>query len=112
MAPLPDDVPEELSAKRCKGDGNCLYNAASMAIYGNETVAPILRLLVAGELFQNAEYYARHPRFSLPGGTSVHPGTLFAISLSCDHSDLRHRENVIRQEAIETCNQSKWSALI
>lgn len=110
---IPEDVPEKLNAKTSKGDGNCLYNSASLVIYGSDTLAPILRLLVAGELFLNAKYYATHPRFStLSGKTTFHPGSLFAVSLSCDHHDLRQRENVIRKEAIETCRQGKWAALV
>ena len=92
-----------------------MYNSASLVIYGSDTLAPILRLLVAGERtgFLNAKYYATHPCFStLSGKTTFHPGSLFAVSLSCDHHDLRQKENVIRKEAIETCKQGKWATLV
>lgn len=42
---MPEDVPVQLIAKRSTADGNCLYNSASMAVYGSEKVRHILRLL-------------------------------------------------------------------
>ena len=43
-------------------NGNCLYNACSIAITGNNNdVSVILRCLTSIELFENASYYANHP---------------------------------------------------
>ena len=43
-------------------NGNCLYNACSIAITGNNNdVSVILHCLTSIELFENASYYANHP---------------------------------------------------
>lgn len=39
------------------GDGNCLYNAASIALRGDESLAAELRLRTALELLRNYDYY-------------------------------------------------------
>lgn len=110
---MPEDVPVQLIAKRSTADGNCLYNSASMAVYGSEKVWHILRLLVAGELYLNARYYASHPHFQrLLGKTHYTANCIFAMSLSCDYPDIRDMESIVRQEAIATCIPRKWSALI
>ena len=49
----------------CKtsGNGNCLYNACSIALIGDESLANCLRGLTCMELFMNSWYYADHPHF-------------------------------------------------
>ena len=63
MLLMPEDVPSPIVAKRSRADGNCLYNSASMAICGSDSLSNVLRILVAGELFLNSSYYANHPHF-------------------------------------------------
>ena len=46
---------------RTGGDGNCLFNAASIAICGNQSLASELRLRTAIELILNPDYYQAHP---------------------------------------------------
>ncbi|XP_028419094.1 uncharacterized protein LOC114544742 [Dendronephthya gigantea] len=46
---------------RTTGDGNCLYNACSIALCGNESLASYLRCLTSIELFLNSSFYAKHP---------------------------------------------------
>ena len=41
------------------GNGNCLFNAVSMSIYGNESLATELRVRVAIELSLNSSFYER-----------------------------------------------------
>lgn len=110
---MPEDVPVSLVPKRTKSDGNCLYNAASMAIYGSDELCHILRLLVAGELYLNVRYYANHPHFKSPF-SPTHYSELgaFAIALSCDYDDASNKEKTVRQEAIETSTPGKWSAFL
>lgn len=43
------------------GDGNCLFNAASRSICGNERMASELRLRTSLELINNQEFYSSHP---------------------------------------------------
>ena len=42
-------------------DGNCLYNAASIALTGSEKLSPYLRRLCSIELYENAACYSDHP---------------------------------------------------
>ena len=44
------------------GDGHCLYNSASLVLCGDQKR---LRLLVAEEVYFNAEYRAMHEIFGL-----------------------------------------------
>ena len=40
--------------------GYCLFNSSSILLHGNESPATVLRLLVAGELCFNAQFYCDH----------------------------------------------------
>ena len=46
---------------RTSADGNCLYNACSLALSGDEILAVYLRCLTSIELSRNPDYYASHP---------------------------------------------------
>ena len=43
-------------------DGNCLYNAVSISLVGDLSVAALLRMLTASELFAHSEFYSKHPQ--------------------------------------------------
>ena len=73
----------------------------------------ILRLLLAGELYLNAGYYANHPHFKLPfAETHFSQHGIFALALSSDYKDVRNKESIVRQEAIATCTPNKWGAFL
>ena len=40
--------------------GDCLFNSSSILLHRNESPATVLRLLVAGELCFNAQFYCDH----------------------------------------------------
>ena len=44
-------------AIRTTGDGNCMFNAASIWLAGNESLSYFIQLLVAGDLFLFPDYY-------------------------------------------------------
>ena len=48
---------------RVGGDGNCLFNAVSILLIGDVTLAYTLRVLTAAELYTQAEWYASHSHF-------------------------------------------------
>ena len=64
-------------------NGDCLYNATSIALCRDESLALLLRLLVSGELFFfNTTYYAEHLLFSdLSSDTNISVETQFSIAL-------------------------------
>ena len=61
---IPDDIAAKPSGNpvvlKSTGNGNCLYNSASLLLCGDESRSEGLRILVAGELYFNAEHYADH----------------------------------------------------
>ena len=61
---VPEDIPSErLTHTRVTGNGNCLFNAASINLVGNEDLSVTFRLLTAAELFIHADFYVNHPRY-------------------------------------------------
>ena len=50
---------DELVPVSTSGDGNCLFNAASISLVQNESLNCILRLLVAIELYFCADHYEK-----------------------------------------------------
>lgn len=59
---MPDDVPANLKPRKVLGDGNCLFNSGSLCVVGHESLAVVLRLLTAAEMFLQQDFYAYHPR--------------------------------------------------
>ena len=58
------EVDNQLVALSTTGNGDCLFNASSIVLFGNESAAALLRLLVAGELYFNHFFMltTRHSR--------------------------------------------------
>lgn len=47
------------------GDGNCLFNSVSMSLVDDTTLASLLRMLTAAELFAHSEFYAKHQHLEI-----------------------------------------------
>lgn len=119
MALLPEELPlqpeEHLMAVKTTGNGDCLYNAMSLAMDGTESNASLLRLLVALELLLNVDYYIHHPRLTSFSNTdSHHPDTLFSLCLTTDSDQVfqdksRSREEAIWSEARVASKSYEWS---
>lgn len=110
---MPTDIPGNLSPKRATADRNCLYFSTSIALTGTEKLAHVLRLLVAAELYLEADFYARHPYFENNfKKCNYSESTRFAIDLSSDYEDVRNRQDVVVQEATITCRNGKWGAML
>lgn len=112
---MPTDIAKNLSPKTVSADGNCLYSSISVSMTGNEIMCHVLRLLVAAELYLEADFYAQHPYFkecSKKHGISYSENALFALSLSNDYPDMRNRRDVVVQEAKATCNNTTYGALL
>lgn len=56
-----EDRMDDIKPIKTTGDGNCLFNAASIAICKSETLGIELRLRTALELLTNADFYWSHP---------------------------------------------------
>ena len=78
-----EEVGEEIKALKATGDGNCLFNSASILLVSDESASHMLRLLTAVELFLNPQYYANHPKLTEAKTSSrFSDTTLFSLLLS------------------------------
>ena len=76
-----------------------------------------MRLLVAKELYFNAEYYATHEIFKLTKESSGIPeDLLFPVALSSDGDDViangENEVDAVKGEAIAGCEFRKWGCLV
>ena len=99
------------------GDGNCLYNSASLVLCGNQLRNGCLRLLVAEELYFNAGYYATHEIFKRTKERSGIPeDLLFPVALSSDGDGVivngGNEMDAVKAEAIAGCEFNKWGSLV
>ena len=95
-------------ALQATGNGNCLYNSASLILCGNEQRSHYLRVLVAEELYFNAEFYANHEIFKVTEGHSGIPeSVLFPVALSKDGDRILiaggSQADAVKAEAIAGC---------
>ena len=62
---IPDDVFGRSGsiALKSTGNGDSLFNSASLLLSGDESLSDLLGILVAGELYFHADFYANHKAF-------------------------------------------------
>ena len=116
---VPDDLPlpdtqHIFKAIKTSGNGDCLFNAASLALVGNESYATLLRLLVALELVLNVDFYAQHPKFSYFRSGGRHPNTVFSLCLTNAANNVfqdsyQNKTLPIRAEARTASTPREWS---
>lgn len=105
-------------ALKATGNGNCLYNSVSLLLCGDESRSDCLRLLVAGELYFNAEYYANHKIFRNAAGehSGTQESTLFTVALSADGdktiADSGSKIDAIKAEALAGGENGVWGSLL
>lgn len=58
---IPDSFKEPFLPARSTGDGNCLFNSASIALCRDERLAVELRLRTSSELAVHRDFYRNHP---------------------------------------------------
>ncbi|CAG2184616.1 unnamed protein product [Mytilus edulis] len=110
---IPDDVVVDTSliAIKTTGNGNCLYNATSLGLAGNETYAENLRLLCAAEIFLNAQAYTSHEALI----TDDNFGMCLSANAERAFTTNQDRVKALECEALNTCTISPrptWSNLI
>ena len=122
MRLIPEDIDrargQRLFALRATPNGDCLFNAASILLCGNESVAMLLCLLVAGELFFNAPFYADHDVFNDTTKTSTDLSfdTVFSIALTKageeKFAETRKKSEAVKAEALVAFTRGKWSSFM
>ena len=113
-------IPEEqrgLRAVKVSGDGNCLYNSASIFIKGDETLNGTLRVLTACELYLNAEFYANHSKiYQASGDSSYSEKTLFTLMLTAAGENewqvSSSKVKAVKAEAAGISEDKVWSGLV
>lgn len=117
---LPDDLPNNLHfiPVGTSDAGNCLYNAASIQICGNESLATSLRILNAAELYVNATEYGKHPVLGKGLNTikGFHPNTVFTSAFTKAGEDMfnqtYNKTKAVEAEAMAICQNGAWSPLV
>ena len=113
---LLNDFPLGVEARKVTGDGNCLYNAASVALVGNESFSPHLRLLTATELYDNAQFYVKHPKLiEAVNDCGLPEVSLFIQCLSKNGleswDEKMDHVAAVQSEAIGGCKDGEWSCM-
>ena len=101
-------------------DGNCIYNASSLAVSGDEGLALTLIALTSIELFLHSSYYSFHPFFttsisseqnSIPFGIFFQLANTFEATNLLDNESKSHAD-CIKFEALRNCENQRWSPFI
>ncbi|XP_044180490.1 uncharacterized protein LOC122961749 [Acropora millepora] len=119
---IPDDVTrpggQRLFALKATPNGDCLFNAISLLVRGNESAAMLLCLLVAGELYFNASFYANHHVFvdTIRSNSDLSLDTLFTVALTEAGADEclknRSKTDAVKSEARVACTRGEWSSFL
>ena len=120
QALIPDKLVEHgYKAAQVRGDGNCLFNAMSLALCGDDSLATNLRCLTAAELYLNAAAYSSHPLYveTLASIPNADPEAIFASMISSIAVDIfyendRDKVLAIKSEARDICANHKHCTLI
>ena len=93
---------QDKKAVHVTGDGNCPYNAVSLALCGSEALATDLRILSASNLFLYADMCADHEIYkqSLVKLPDAEPSTIFASLLSTKASEHYYNTDMDRISTI------------
>ena len=98
-------------------NGNCLFNACSIALTGNESLSSYLRCLTSVELFENAKFYANHPLIESQhkNGAFTSLKNAFAMCLSDAALTIFEQSDEIAavlEEAKQTANNYTFSSMV
>ena len=102
---------------RVAADGNCLYNAVSIFLYGDNSLNLVLRLLTTIELFTNWRHYSSIIDQMVVKHSSTFPNKLGMIQLLFHFSstdlvlDTSQLDNVFKAEAILNSQSGTFSSL-
>ena len=103
-------------ALKSPANSDCLYKSVSLFLCGDETWSNWLCLLVAEELYSNAEYYATHEIFKKTAKfTKIPESVLFTVALTAVGdkiiSDGGSQTEAVKAEAIASCKIEVWDSL-
>ena len=102
---------------RTTGKGNCLFNACSIALIGDESLSHCLRCLTSIELFLFPEFYNSHPLIEVLSKKAkfANENNAFMILLSYDAADCYvkgDRFSSVQGEAIHISQNFKFASML
>ncbi len=100
---------------RATGNGSCLFNLASIALCGDESLAIPLRSLTSIELFSHPQFYANHPVINghHRNGKPINENTVFSLCISdkaFNHFSKDDRVPSILSKAANTAENFSFSS--
>ena len=116
MSLITDDVPKvnnQLVALSTTGDGNCLFNAVSILLFGNKKYSHLFFWWL-----ENCSFYSDHDAFKQTriSNPDLYPDVLFAVALTKrgDHkfSETGSRDATMKEEALVAREVGEWSSLV
>ena len=119
-------IPTDVTAKQGKNifalrttpNGDCLFNTASVVLFGHEDHTILLHHLVAGELYFNTKFYADHEVFSETSrcNPELAEDVLFSIALTPRgeqrYTASQNKMEAVKEEAFVACEKGEWSSLV
>lgn len=122
---IPDSYKEPFLPVRSTGDGNCLFNSASIAICDDKRLAPELQLRTSIELAVYRDFYREHPvlraanvqfQFRRHGIGVLSMGSLFDLTCFSAESERVHGkegfEAALRSEVMITSVNYQYSGIL
>ena len=105
-----------MKALQTIGDGNCLYNCASVLIQGDQSVNLVQRLLTTVELYLNPDYYADYPKLADGRSSGFSDAMILTLLLSegaqIEFERKGSRVDVVQAQAIITCKEKRYDTLL
>lgn len=94
---------------RATGNGNCLFNACSIALIGDESISIYLRCLTSIEMFKWSNHYANHPMIygQYLHGKKINENAIFSITISQIAFQLFRKDFRISPVQAEAVNVAK-----
>ena len=98
------------------GNGNCLFNSASMFLRGVEDAHALLRLLTSIELHRSAAIYAYHDALSdsansMRSEKSIFPDMITSDLAQCEWYKSKDRVKSIKAEAIALSEDKEYGSM-
>ena len=116
--------PREVELKSCialktTGNANCVFNAASLLLAGNESLSDVIRILVAGKVFFFSELYIQtiQDRFlevekETPYSEATVSSTILTEAGEKEMTNSKNPLEAIRAEARNTCLTHNWNGMV
>ena len=108
----PDDAPPQLSPVQIYGDGNCLYRAMSVCLFGDEKHFKEMRVRVVFEIVTNIKRYINKETYNRMSENSVSLEYVFETSVSPECYVREDLNTSLRSEMIKSSKDGEYAGLL